>query len=73
MGTSSRPAWAAARIWLWSAAAIWVRVSAGLVHGRDDGGEVAGFGGEGLRGAGGVGGAEGRGPAGVGVGEPPGP
>ena len=46
---------------------------AGLVHGRDDDGQVAGFGGEGVRGAGGVGGAEGRGPAGVGVGEPSGP
>ena len=45
----------------------------GLVHGRDDGGEIARFGSEGLRRAGRVGGAEGRGPGGVGIGEPSGP
>lgn len=42
----------------------------GLMHGRDDTGKVAGFGGEFLRGAGGVRRADGRVPAGVDVGEP---
>jgi hypothetical protein len=45
----------------------------GLMHGCDDTGQVAGFGGEVLRGAGGVRRADVECPVGVGVGEPPGP